>query len=188
LAGSASIERWWFRAGVLAAFLIAADAGAYTVEPLLARDGFAGEPTCRECHVHAVEKVKLGHVSVEGLPARYRPGATYVLTVRLEFPGIKRAGFQLSARYADGTPAGALAPGDDRVVVLVDETSGVGYAFHSAAGLEPAAMGEAQWRVTWIAPAGGQVVFSLAANASNADDSALGDTILLGRFSVAAAR
>ena len=57
----------------------------------------------------------------------------------------------------------------------------VAYAAHTAAGAAPASGGEACWRVRWRAPAeaAGPVVFHVAANAGNFDDSELGDFVYL---------
>ncbi|MBM3514727.1 MAG: hypothetical protein FJX59_13595 [Alphaproteobacteria bacterium] len=167
---------------VLFTLLAANGTNAYTIEPLLGRDGFAGEPTCRECHVHDPAKAERGRLSIEGLPNRFVPCRAYSLIVRIGFDGITRAGFQLSARFDNGAPAGTLAPMDSRVAVLVDAASGVPYAFHAAPGLETINIGVNEWRVIWTAPPGGRsVIVSVAANASNADDSALGDVVLLYR-------
>jgi hypothetical protein len=99
-----------------------------------------------------------------------------------------RAGFQLAARFADGTPAGALAPRDERSVVIWDSVSHVGYIEHNLAGT--ALSGDAgRWIVRWTAPgnARGVVVFNVAGNAANDDDSPLGDFIYASALRVAPA-
>jgi hypothetical protein len=55
----------------------------------------------------------------------------------------------------------------------------VGYAEHSVFGTEAARDGRGAWTVDWIAPARriGGVLFHAAGNASNADDSPIGDHI-----------
>jgi hypothetical protein len=94
-----------------------------------------------------------------------------------------RAGFQLTARFAEGDatgrPAGVLTPDDARTAVVWDTISHVGYIEHTLAGT--ALRGDAgRWMVRWTAPAGnarGVVEFNVAGNAANDDDSPLGDFI-----------
>lgn len=171
--------RW---SATLIGLFAAPAATAYTVEPLLGRDGFAGEPTCRECHMHDPAKAAYGQIVIDGLPDRFVPGQIYALTVRLNYVGVKRSGFQASFRFKDGAPAGTVTSDDDRAAVLADPDSQVPYAFHTEAGLKPTAVNSAAWRVRWTAPLDQRVVIASAAgNASNADDSALGDVIVLAR-------
>jgi hypothetical protein len=93
-----------------------------------------------------------------------------------------KAGFQLAARFADGPAAGAqagvLAPADARTIVTWDTLTQVSYIEHNLAGT--ALAGDAgRWKLRWTAPtnARGAVVFNVAGNAANDDDSPLGDFI-----------
>lgn len=164
---------------VLAGTLIAAVGVAYDARPPLAHTGGFGEPTCVTCHFGGPDTPS-GEVSLGGVPERYRPGASYTLDVSLADTAARVGGFQLAARVAEGPQAGAqggtLCAADRRVVVATDSATGVAYASHSAA----APADSLRWRLTWRAPARdvGSVIFHIAANAANDDDSALGDAIL----------
>lgn len=140
--------------------------------------GGFGEPTCQACHADAPLNDPSGTLTVTGLPAHYAPDRTYVVLVELERTGLRRAGFQLSLRLADGTQAGAVAPFDaSRTAVTLGGTD-VAYAHQTDGGTEVRG-GRAVWRVSWRAPAdaAGPVRVHVAANASNDDDSELGDYV-----------
>ena len=83
-----------------------------------------------------------------------------------------------------GQQAGALRALDRRVRVLEDENSGVQYVGHTGVGTASVTSGTVTWTFEWLAPieGGDPVVFHLAANASNDDDSELGDIVLLRRL------
>tara|TARA_R110000868_G_scaffold26487_19_gene101892 strand:+ start:48 stop:584 length:537 start_codon:yes stop_codon:yes gene_type:complete len=153
-------------------------ASAYVDGPVADRDG-GGDFTCRECHVHDESLAAAGSISVEGFPARFEPGHTYALTLHLTHPDMKRAGFQMSVRGETGTQAGDLAAGES-VKIAADPKSGVIFAQHSENGAPFVENHTAAWSVTWTAPEDSATVTVYAAgNASNGDDSALGDVILL---------
>ena len=140
--------------------------------------GGFGEPTCRQCHSDAGLNEPGGDLAITGAPAAYEPGRTYPLEVVLRRAGMLRAGFQLAARFETGAPAGVLAPGDARSIVIWDTVSHVSYIEHNLAGT--ALVGDVgRWVVRWTAPAKaeGIVIFNTAANAANDDDSPLGDFI-----------
>jgi hypothetical protein len=145
--------------------------------------GFTGgfnEDTCRACHFDADLNAGGGRVTIEGLPVRYAAGERYTLTVTLTRTGMKRAGFQLAARFENtGAQAGSLAPGaGDGERVGVDSQDGVRYAGQKKAGSSVAASDTATWTLEWTAPAtGGAVIFHVAANAANGDESANGDFV-----------
>ena len=116
-----------------------------------------------------------------GLPEAYLPGETYVLTVVLEAAETSVAGFQLAARFleghARGRPAGRLASLDPRVAVTPGDT-GQPYAHHTHAGTETPDATGSSWLVQWAAPVqGGPVVFHVAANSGNGDNSPLMDLV-----------
>ena len=61
----------------------------------------------------------------KAFPRRLRPGERYTLTVTLTRAGMKRAGFQLAARFKDsGAQAGTLAPGPGDAERVGVETPG----------------------------------------------------------------
>lgn len=150
--------------------------------PPPAHTGGFGEPTCRHCHSDADLNEPGGTLALEGVPARYEPGRDYELVVTLRRAGMLRAGFQLAARFADGTAAGTqagdLVPVDGRTAVVADSVTHVRYIEHRLAGtVVDSGMG--RWVFRWTAPrdARGAVVFHAAGNAANDDDSPLGDFI-----------
>ena len=157
-----------------AALLVAAvAAAAFPDHAPVAMTGGFGEATCASCHFGSALNDADGSFAVDGVPARYSPGATYDLRVRLARPGMEAAGFQLTARYADGTQAGALDAGAGAEVRVHE---GVRYAGHTDVAAADA--GEAAWTVRWTAPeSAGAVVFHAVANAADGDESPLGDYV-----------
>jgi len=179
----------WSAAALLALGTAAVLVGARPPTPLrhadappTAHTGGFGEPTCQACHDEFEVNLPGGTLALLGLPDVYEPGRAYALTVRLESEEMVRAGFQLSARFASGRapgrPAGTLAPVDGRTAVTQDPVTAVPYAHHTRAGTPTPDPSVASWTLAWTAPdAGGEVVFHLAANSANGDDSPLGDLI-----------
>ena len=154
--------------------------------------GGFGEPTCRACHFDAPEEPEAGALVVDGVPAVYRPGAEYAITVTLRDPRLERSGFQLAARFAGeetgagaaggaegGRQAGRLLASGPRVEVVEHGDPPVLYARQTLAGATPEGDREASWSVRWIAPPepAGPVLFHATANAANDDDSELGDAV-----------
>ena len=128
-------------------------------------------------------------MAILGIPSTYQPGASYQFAVRLARAQLKRGGFELTARLADGVHAGAqagsLEPIDDRVNVadtVVGSYGAVRYARHTHAGSLPTNADTVQWSVRWTAPTSGSVVFHVAANAGNDDNSPLGDYIYVAKL------
>lgn len=144
--------------------------------PPAAHTGGFGEPTCLQCHNEYELNLPGGSLAVEGLPARWASGERYELVVTLRSSEMARAGFQLSARFEDGTAAGALAAVGPGVAVM--DSTGVPYAQHAPDGTVPVSAELALWRLAWTAPrSGGRVLFHAAANSANGDSSPLGDLI-----------
>ncbi len=162
--------------------LALAGAALFKDGPPPAHTGGFGEPTCRQCHADAGLNEPGGALTLGGVPAGYEPGRAYDLVISLRRAGILRAGFQAAARFAEGgqagRQAGTLAPGDQRAKIVRDSVTGVGFVEHSFAGTTVAG-DSARWVLRWTAPAASQgpVVFHVAANAANDDDSPLGDFI-----------
>lgn len=156
---------------------------AFVEDPTPGHTGGFGEPTCRSCHFDNPPDDPQGALRLGGVPERAASGATYRLAVVLERPGLERGGFQLAARLGAGErrgePAGRLEPVDERVRVTRVEEAGVAYAHHTPRGTFAEVPGELRWELDWTAPddLAGPVRFHVAANASNYDDSELGDFI-----------
>jgi hypothetical protein len=164
-------------------FAVALSVGEYSEGPPVAHTGGFGEPTCRQCHSDNPLNDAAGSLQLEGIPDSYEPNEQYRIAVALRSPGVRRAGFQLSARFASGphagTQAGGLSPVDERVEVISSGQHLVQYAQHTREGTFGEAPGITVWSVTWQAPSEGNesVAFHVAANASNDDDSEFGDFI-----------
>jgi hypothetical protein len=165
---------------LLSAWLVSAAGAAFDARPPLAHTAGFGEPSCRECHFDGPER-PASALSLGGVPERYQRGATYRLEITIRDSTAKVGGFQLAARVAAGphagTQAGTLCAVDSRVAVVADSTTGVQYASHAlAAGAD-----SLRWQIEWRAPTAdvGAVVFHVAANSANDDDSQFGDAIIL---------
>jgi hypothetical protein len=145
--------------------------------------GFSGgfkEDSCHSCHFHAEPNSGGGHLTIEGVPAKFTAGERYVLTVTLTRAGMKSAGFQLAARFAQsGAQAGTLAPGSaERERVGVETLGGVQYAGQRKAGSSVGEGDAVRWTIEWTAPdGGGPVIFHAAANAADGNESADGDFV-----------
>lgn len=160
--------------------------------------GFTGgftEQSCDACHFHAAPNAGPGKLTIEGVPDRFVASQRYRVTIALSQPGMKVAGFQLSARFKDnGTQAGTLAKeADSDPRVGIETQSGVQYAGQRREGAALAAPNESRWTLTWTAPlddargcpepcrrappATRTVVFHVAANAANGDARADGDYV-----------
>lgn len=155
---------------------------AYKTAPPAGHTGGFGEPTCHACHADYDANEPGGSVSVLGFPDAYVAGTVYDLTVRVRSGGLGRGGFQLAIRFADGGEqgrnAGALVTTDARSGVSTAGKTGVQYAQHVIAGVEPLWTDSTEWTLRWTAPrTGGRVLLHVAANASNFDDSEYGDHI-----------
>ena len=197
--------RRFLSAGLLAAaatMVVAARTANYDGPPVAHTGGF-GEPTCRACHKDEPLNDPGGSLRIEGLPQRYEPGRTYVLTVVLRRSGMGRAGFELSTRVADGpeagSQAGALETSDARAsVVPGPPPKAVQYAEQTREGCSVSGP-ETRWALRWRSPANaaegakdrgvegggrGDVLIHVAANAANYDDSPLGDFIYVGEWRV----
>ena len=143
---------------------------AFSGFPPLAHTGGFGEPTCRVCH----DGGGGGRVTI-GQPETYTPGATVPISVTIESNSRSRWGFELSARFQNGTQAGNLVGGNN---VAVGTFRGVQYAAHAPAVTQPG--NSFTYTVMWTAPpdaSGGSVVFHAAGNGANGDGTSSGDNI-----------
>ena len=153
---------------------------AQVLNPPLGYTGGFGEPTCLQCHIGNDANAFGGRVTLEGLPERFQPGERYVLTALLRAEETTVAGYQLTARYAEGPDAGRSAGS----LELVDDRSAIGdslgivYAHHAEPGVRATDPSGSSWAVSWTAPEATQpVAFHLTANSGNGDDSPLGDLV-----------
>jgi hypothetical protein len=170
---------------LVAAALVPRAGRSYVDGPPPAHTGGFGEPTCGACHRGGSADAGGGSLELHA-PASWSPGSEHVLELRLASPGMRRAGFQLSARFADGPRTGEQAGElqaleETATAVRVAVAHDVAYAGHNAA-VAVVESGETRWRVRWRAPAAAAarapVIFHAAANAADYDDSEMGDRVL----------
>jgi hypothetical protein len=178
LAGAATLSA--SAALVLFASYAAPRASAYAEAAPPGFSGGFGEQSCHACHFHAAVNAAPGRVTIAGVPDRFAPGRRYPLTATLSRPGMKLAGLQLTARFKDGgAQAGALAPDEgEQDRVRVDVQSGVQYFNQRRRGTSLTSSDTASWKLIWTAPAsGGAVVFHVATNAADGDETVEGDYV-----------
>ena len=145
--------------------------------------GFSGgftEQSCDACHFHAAPNAGPGRLTLEGVPDRFTAGESYRVTISLNQPAMKLAGFQLTARFKDdGSQAGTLAAESAAEArVKIDTQSGVLYAGQRREGATLVEPNATTWTVTWTAPSSTRVVmFHVAVNGANGDERADGDYV-----------
>lgn len=145
-------------------------AGAYT--------GGFGEQSCHSCHFDYELNQPEGELSVTGIEDAYEPGREYTVGISVKREDMNRAGFQMTARFEDGTQAGTFEL-DEELTTTPNIENKISYVQHGIGNVE-AEGGEKKWQVKWLAPdATGPVVFNIAANAANGDASEFGDWIYL---------
>jgi hypothetical protein len=167
------------------ALTMAATPLLYREKPPEGHTGGFGEPACTACHLPESPDPPTFDLQLRGLPPLYDAGRRYELVLELSARPLEVGGFQLAARFADGSQqgrqAGRFQADDAGVLISRVDSTGVEYVSHSAQGIS-ATRDTLRWRFTWIAPASAAatVDFHFAANASNDDASALGDRIRTG--------
>lgn len=148
--------------------------------------GGFGEQSCHLCHLDNAVNARGGGVTLAGVPPIFVPGQSYSITVTISRGGLRRGGFEIAARFSSGKQkgrqAGTWKPQDTRVQLIpgaVDKA--LTFVQHNLMGSRVSETGTNTWTVEWMAPPSpaGPVQFNVAANASNNDDSPLGDYIYL---------
>jgi hypothetical protein len=157
--------------------------------------GGFGEQSCHLCHLDNPVNAPGGAVTIDGVPATFAPGQTYPITVTIRRDGMRRGGFEIAARFAAGRQRGKQAGAwhllDTRAQLIpgaVDHA--LTFVQHNLTGSRAATAGANTWTIEWTAPAAAAapVQFNVAANASNNDDSPLGDFIYVKAVRSAPAR
>jgi hypothetical protein len=144
--------------------------------------GFSGgftEQSCDACHFHAAPNTGPGRLALD-VPDRFVAGDTYRVTIALTQPGMKLAGFQLTARFKDdGSQAGTLAKDSaPDAHIGIEAQSGIQYAGQRREGAAVVMPEGSLWTVMWTAPSATRaVMFHVAANAANGDERADGDYV-----------
>lgn len=157
--------------------------GAFREGPLPNMTGGFGEPTCRSCHFDNDLNAPGGRLTVTGVPTTYTPGRSYAITVTLKRENLVRGGFELGARFASGEQRGRQAGmwriDAGRLQTVVSKVDpGLAFVQHTLAGTTAPAAGSISWTMDWVAPEdAGPVQFNVAANATNDDNSPLGDFV-----------
>ena len=170
----------------VAVFVIALPlaASAFKEGPYPNVTGGFGEQTCHLCHLDNPTNAPGGAVALDGIPPAFAPGQSYPVTVTISRQGLRRGGFEIAARFAGGQHKGRQAGSwqlvDARAQLIpgaVDKA--LTFVQHNQTGSRAATPGANTWTMEWTAPSasGGTVLFNVAANASNNDDSPLGDYI-----------
>jgi len=171
-------------AAFVAALTIAAS--AFKEGPYPNVTGGFGEASCHTCHLDNPVNAPGGSLRLTGVPPKYEAGQTYDITVTIAREGLRRGGFEIAARFASGRQrgkqAGTWKPLDARVQLIpgaVDQA--LTFVQHNLAGSLTPTRGSNTWTIAWTAPspASAPVQFNAAGNASNNDDSPLGDYIYL---------
>lgn len=169
---------------------IAAGAGALAAKqlslhsdgPQPGHSGGFGEPTCHACHFDYALNEGDAEIRVDSLPDSYESARSYPLRLVVRHAELKRGGFQITARYEDGTSAGSFEI-SDTAHLRVQRAKGITYLSHSAGGSKLVHGDSIVWRFKWLAPAGDRrVVFNVAANVANDDASEFGDRIYTREF------
>ncbi len=139
--------------------------------------GGFGEESCHSCHFDYELNYPEGSLEIRGLNSTYKPGQTYEFEIALTRADMQDAGFQLTARFEDGSQAGGFLLNDSLTFTPGIEGD-VQYLQH-APGTRTVENSIKTWKITWIAPQQrtGDVIFNIAANAANGDQSEFGDWI-----------
>jgi hypothetical protein len=145
--------------------------------------GGFGDGNCRTCHMENPLNAPGGRLTVE-TPPLYVPGRAYSVTITLTKAGLERGGFEIVARFASGPRKGKQAGawnlrGDARLQVIKSTADpSLLFVQHTLAGTTTARTGTISWTFEWKAPVDtAPVQFNAAANATNDDNSPIGDYI-----------
>lgn len=138
------------------------------------------EETCRSCHFDYDLNPEGGRLWVSGIPDKISSGETVEITIKVEREELGSAGFQLSARFEDGSQAGRFkVGGNDRIMFSASVPDSLQYVQHTREGTELSEENKNSWVVRWQAPESvtKSIIFNVAANAGNGDQSEFGDFI-----------
>lgn len=169
-----------FRLAAATAFFFSSTiALSYSSGPPLGKTGAPGESTCRDCHSDFPLNSGNGKFDFTIPPPIYKPGENYTFWVKLQDPGQRRWGFQLTSLDPSNDGAGDLSPGNSDSTA-VQTSGGRQYLAQKSLGTwRGVADGPVTWRVEWQAPLAGTgpVTFYAAGNAANNDGDTDGDYI-----------
>lgn len=142
--------------------------------------GGFGEETCRSCHFDYDLNPEEGSLSVSDIPEKLSAGEKFEIVISVKREELGAAGFQLSARYEDGSQAGEfLIENNSRIMFSSEVPDSLQYVQHSREGTNPSDENKNSWTLRWQAPESpkGPVIFNIVSNAANGDQSEFGDYI-----------
>jgi hypothetical protein len=142
--------------------------------------GGFGEETCRSCHFDYDLNPEGGTLTVSGISKTIHNGDSVNIVITVKRKDLGRAGFQLSARYENGSQAGYFDIADKSSVMFSEAVAdSLQYVQHSSSGSKVGNEEQNSWTVKWIAPKkrDESVIFNITANAANGDQSEFGDFI-----------
>jgi hypothetical protein len=145
--------------------------------------GAPGESTCLQCHNDYKlneGKAEGGSLELVGFPDRYVPDREHFpMKIRINHPGARRWGFQISTRLADGRQAGHVHVTDiDHTDLLL--AGDILYMNHTRAGTYPGREGPIEWEFEWHSeevPGSGPITIYVAAVAADNDGTPQGDYV-----------
>ncbi len=146
--------------------------------------GGFGELTCHSCHFDYEINDERGSLTVEGPTENYRPAKAHRFQVAVESERLGIGGFQMTARFEDGSQAGTFEFEGDRLMFTSATDPDIQYLQHSSDGTSPTGERKVVWEFVWNAPEKNDrpVIFNIAANAGNYDYSEFGDWIYVKEF------
>jgi hypothetical protein len=152
--------------------------------PSAGHTGAPAEANCTSCHGDFPVNSGTGSVSISGVPANYRPGQNYSITVTTAQGDAVVYGFQLTAIDSTGVTVGTFTtptqnPDQMQVINGIIDGDVRSYVEHTIDGVIPIQFGSKSWTFTWTAPAQrkGKIGFYAAGNAANSDGNLSGDYI-----------
>lgn len=161
--------------------------------------GAPGEQTCAQagCHVDAIVENDDNKVVTDMILGNgdntYAPATQYTIKLKANKHGIGRFGFQVVALDTNNRSVGKFAvPKNYNRVQLqmgIVNNESRQYVSHTTAGNKPIVVGETEWQFLWTTPLNyqGKVTFYYCVNATNMDNTNVGDHLYLATSSFKAA-
>lgn len=148
--------------------------------------GGFGEQACNYCHFDNPVNSDEARLEIQGIPESWKPHQSYPIKIQISRPDLGKAGFQLTARFQNGQSAGSFQISGKRLTVQHVDSSLVDYLNHTAEGTQPLHKDSTSWNFKWVAPSdtSGAIIWNIAANAANGDQSNFGDFIYLKEITV----
>lgn len=149
--------------------------------------GAPGDRSCnsKKCHAGNELNSDKGSIFIEGLPKTYTPNEIYEISLRMEHPGAKRWGFQVTVANDEGDASGLLLNTEDQPTHILDNTrfksrTNRQYLTHNVKGIKGPKKGKSDtWIIQWKAPEAAidTSSFYFAFNAGDGNKKKTGDYI-----------